>query len=89
MRARETNNIIERAHSTLKTRSRVFRGLKNDKSSRELLDGYITNYNFCRKHSSIKTTPAQSAGLTLERWNELIRQSQTYKTNQELKVIQK
>jgi putative transposase len=93
IRARETNNIIERAHSTLKTRSRVFRGLKNDRSSQQLLDGYITNYNFCRKHSSIKTTPAKSAGLTVEGWDELIQQSQIYKTKQEkqleLKVIQK
>ncbi len=89
IRARQTNNIIERAHSTLKTRGRVFRGLKNDESSRELLDGYVINYNFCRKHSSIKTTPARKAGLEIEGWNELIQQSQIYNTKQELKVIQK
>jgi len=93
IRARQTNNIIKRAHSTLKTRSRVFRGLKNDESSRELLDGYVINYNFCRKHSSIKTTPAKSAGLAVEGWNELIQQSQIHKTNKEnvleLKVTQK
>ena len=93
IRARKTNNIIERTHSTFKMRYRVFRGLKNDKSSEELLNGYITNYNFCRKHSSIKTTPARSAGLTVEGWNEIIQQSQKYKTNKEkqlaLQVIAK
>lgn len=62
------------------------RGLKNDESSKELLDGYITNYNFCRKHSSIKTTPARSAGLTVEGWNEIIQQSQKYKTHKEKQI---
>jgi hypothetical protein len=59
------------------------RGLKNDKSSEELLDGYVINYNFCRKHSAINTTPAKSAGLTVEGWNQLIKQSQNHKTNKE------
>jgi transposase-like protein len=89
IRARKTNNIIERKHSTLKMRYKVMRGLKNDKSATELLDGYIINYNFCRKHSSIKTTPAKMASLEVEGWNQLIQESQTYKTNQELKVIAK
>jgi putative transposase len=80
---RQTNNLVERAHSTLKMRYKVMRGLKNDKSSQELIDGYITNYNFCRKHSSIKTTPARSAGLTVEGWDEIIQHSQKYKTNKE------
>ena len=93
IRARVTNNIIECAHSTLKTRSRVFRGLKNDESSQELLDGYIINYNFCRKHSAIKTVPSKMAKLEIEGWNQLIRQAQIYNTKQEkqleLKVIAK
>jgi hypothetical protein len=59
------------------------RGLKNDESSKELLDGYITNYNFCRKHSSIKTTPAKMAKLDVEGWDQLIQESQKYKTNKE------
>lgn len=93
IRARQTNNIVERSHSTLKTRSRVFRGLKNDKSSRELLDGYVINYNFCRKHSAIKTVPSKKAKLEIEGWNQLIRQAQIYNMKQEkqieLKVIAK
>lgn len=93
IRARQTNNIVERTHSTLKMRYKVMRGLKNDKSSQELLNGYVINYNFCRKHSSIKTTPAKSAGLSVEGWNQLINQSQKYRIDKEkemaLKVIAK
>jgi hypothetical protein len=33
-----------------------------------MLGLYFAWYNFCRMHSSIKTTPAAKAGLTAERW---------------------
>lgn len=84
IRARETNQIIERKHSTFKMRYKVMRGLKKDKSAQELLDGYIIDYNFCRKHSSIKSTPAKMAHLNVEGWKELIQESQCNKTKQEL-----
>jgi hypothetical protein len=51
-------------------RYKVIRGLKNDESSKELLDGYITDYNFCRKHQSIKKTPAQEAGINVNGWKQ-------------------
>jgi len=80
IKARETNNIIERKHGTLKDRTKPMRGLKNDKSSKELLDGYIINYNFCRKHSVIKSTPAEKAGIQEVRgWEQLIEKSQHHK----------
>src|SRR6476620_9804017 len=46
IKARETNNIVERLHGTLKDRAKPMRGLKNDESSKELLDDYTINYNF-------------------------------------------
>ncbi len=56
------------------------RGLKNDRSSQELLDGYIINYNFCRKHSVIKSTPAEKTGLEeVKGWKQLIEKSQYQK----------
>lgn len=57
------------------------RGLKNDESSKELLDGYITVYNFCRKHQSIKKTPAQEAGINVNGWKQLIKNAQAHKIN--------
>ncbi|HEY4699460.1 MAG TPA: DDE-type integrase/transposase/recombinase [Nitrososphaerales archaeon] len=68
IRARETNNIIERKHGTLKDRLRPARGLKHDETAKVWLDGYIINYNFCRTHKAIGKTPAQSAGLNIKGW---------------------
>lgn len=88
IRARETNNMVERLHGTLKDRTKPMRGLKNDESSQELLSGYIINYNFCRKHSKIKTTPAEMAGLKeVNGWKQLIEKSQHHKTEREIKTI--
>lgn len=46
IRARFTNNMIERQHGTLKDRLRPMRGLKQDKTARTLLRGYVINYNY-------------------------------------------
>ena len=73
IQARTTNNIVERLHGTLKDRLRPMRGLKNEKSSKILLDGYVVNYNYVRKHQTIKKTPAQAAGIQITNgWSELI-----------------
>jgi hypothetical protein len=64
------------------------RGLKNDKRSETLLDGYIINYNFCRNHQSIKTTPAQSAGLQTTGWKQLIENSQAHLMKQKRQVLE-
>ncbi len=87
IRARETNNIVERLHGTFKDRYKSMRGLKNDKSSQELLDGYVINYNFCRKHQIIKSTPSQAAGIEVKGW-KLIENSQQQKTVKEIETRQ-
>ena len=84
IRARETNQIIERKHSTFKMRYKVMRGLKNDESSKELIDGYITDYNYCRQHQSIKKTPAQEAGLDVKGWKQLIENAHAHNINKEI-----
>lgn len=84
IRARETNNIVERLHGTLKDRLKIMRGLKNDNKANSLLDGYIINYNFCRKHQSIGKTPAQESGISVKGWKELIENAQVQKTNKEI-----
>jgi transposase-like protein len=73
IQARTTNNVVERLHGTLKDRLRPMRGLKNEKASKILLDGYVVNYNYVRKHQTIKKTPAQAAGIQITNgWSELI-----------------
>jgi transposase-like protein len=79
IRARETNNMVERLHGSLKDRTRPMRGLKNDKRAQSLLNGYVINYNFCRKHQSIAKTPAEAAGINIKGWKQLIDAAQMQK----------
>ncbi len=69
-------NLIERFHSTLKTRLKVIRGLKTRESAEIILDGFIVNYNFFRPHMSLRDkTPAEVAGIKLpfDSWEGLLR----------------
>jgi putative transposase len=74
IRARETNNIVERLHGTLKDRLRPMRGLKSLESSKAILDGYVVYYNYIRPHQSLKgKTPAKEAGIQApSNWKGLI-----------------
>jgi transposase-like protein len=84
IRARETNNMIERKHGSLKDRLRPARGLKHDETARAWLDGYVINYNFCRVHSTIKQTPAEAAGIEVKGWKQLIERAQIEQTEKEI-----
>lgn len=62
IRARETNNIVERMHGTVKDRTRVMRGLKAFESTKSILEGFTIHYNYVRPHQSLNgKTPAQAA----------------------------
>lgn len=88
IRARETNNIVERLHGTFKDRLKPMRGLKNDKRAKTLIDGYIVNYNFCRKHQSIGTTPAEATGIDVKGWKQLIENAQIHNADKEMQSKQ-
>jgi hypothetical protein len=74
IRARETNNIVERLHGTLKDRTKPMRGLKSYDSTRLLLDGWSVYYNCVRPHESLGSrTPAQAARMNIPNtWKGLI-----------------
>jgi transposase-like protein len=56
--------LIERFHSTLKTRTKVMRGLKNIESAHDFIDGFLVHYNYLRPHTSLNdSTPAEASGL--------------------------
>jgi transposase-like protein len=82
IRARETNNIVERLHGTLKDRTRVMRGLKDQESTKAILEGYAIHYNYIRPHQSLKDkTPAQIAGIKgNNNWKTLIEKATEYET---------
>lgn len=59
-----STNLIERWHSTLKTRSDIMRGLKSMDTAQSLLDGWLVHYNYFRPHESLDDkTPAEVAGV--------------------------
>jgi putative transposase len=74
IKARETNNIVERLHCTLKDRTRCMRGLKSYDSTKLLLEGWSVHYNCVRPHISLGgKTPAQAARMNVpNNWKGLI-----------------
>lgn len=74
------NNIVERLHGTIRERNKVMRGLGNNGSAPEILEGYKIYYNFIRPHMGLNgRTPAEAANLPLQfgdnKWLDLIRMS--------------
>lgn len=84
IRARETNNVVERLHGTLKDRLKPLRGLKSEETAKIWLDGWFVYYNFLRPHLSLKgKTPAEACGIDLKienGWEGLIREATYYQT---------
>ncbi|MFC2068914.1 IS6 family transposase [Chloroflexota bacterium] len=71
-----STNMIERWHSTLKTRTNIMRGLSNLKKAKLLLDGFVFYYNYFRPHESLDNrTPAKVAKIkTLYKdWTDVLR----------------
>jgi len=67
---------IERFHSTLKTRTKVMRGLKNIESAHEFINGWLVHYNYLRPHSALDDkTPAEAAGVDFpyKNWADITR----------------
>lgn len=84
IKARETNNVIERLHGTLKDRLKPLRGLKSEETAKVWLDGWFVYYNFLRPHLSLKgKTPAEACGIDLKienGWEDLIREAIYHQT---------
>lgn len=70
-------NLIERFHGTIKSRTKVMRGLHTIESARLFLDGWLVHYNFFRPHMSLRDrTPASVAGIRfpLRNWKDVVEQ---------------
>jgi len=70
-------NYIERFHSTIKSRTKVMRGLNTIDSARLFMDGWLVHYNFFRPHMSLKdSTPAMVAGIRFpfRNWKDVTQQ---------------
>jgi transposase-like protein len=72
------NVRIERQFGELKDRTKVMRGLGNDKGAQTYADLHRINHNFVKPHMSLNNkTPAQVAGINLplgeNKWLDLIK----------------
>jgi len=71
------HNYIERFHSTIKSRTKVMRGLHTLQSARLFMDGWLVHYNYFRPHMSLKDmTPAMVAGIRFpfRNWKDITEQ---------------
>ncbi len=70
-------NLIERFHGTIKSRTKVMRGLHTVDSARLFMDGWLVHYNYFRPHMSLRDrTPASVAGIRFpfRNWKDVIEQ---------------
>ena len=81
-------NAVERLHSTLKDRLKPTRGLKDEKTVRTLLEGWIVHYNYVRKHQTLKgRTPAQASGIDIKNdWHLLVKEATKHDTLSDSKI---
>jgi putative transposase len=74
----ETNsNMMKRMQGTIKSRTKVMRGLHTLKSARQYMAGWLVHYNFFRPHMALKErTPAQAAGIKFpfRNWKDIVEQ---------------
>jgi len=90
IRARETNNIIERMHGTVKDRTKPMRGLKSLGSTKAIMEGFAIHYNFVRPHQTLNgKTPAQVSRMNApSNWKTLIEEATKHEATTLAKATQ-
>jgi len=64
IRAKTSNNRIERFHGTEKERTKVMRGFDNPKGCANLMEGFRVHYNLVKTHQALGCTPSEATGNT-------------------------
>jgi putative transposase len=75
IRAKESNNRIERFHGTEKERFKVMRAFDGEPGTATLTEGLRVHYNLVREHQALGMTPGEAAGIPLGdgfRWKTVI-----------------
>jgi transposase-like protein len=63
IRAKVSNNLVERLHGTEKARIKTLRGFHGKNGPKLFMEGFRVHYNMIRIHEVLGTTPAEAAGL--------------------------
>lgn len=76
IRAKDSNNRIERLHGSEKERTKVMRGFDNEKGAASLAEGYRVHYNLVRPHMGLDgATPGEAAEIEVSggfRWESVL-----------------
>jgi len=78
IRAKESNNLVERLHSTEKERTKVMRGFDRDIGCANIMEGFRVHYNLVKKHQTLNATPGEIVGLPKIdgfKWYELLKKA--------------
>jgi len=62
IRAKTSNNRIERFHGTEKERTKVMRGFDNPNGCANLIEGFRVHYNLVKSHQALGCTPSEVTG---------------------------
>jgi hypothetical protein len=74
----------------LKDRLKTTRGLKDEKTVKTLLEGWVVHYNYVRKHQTLHMTPAQASGLNVKNdWYDLVKDATKDEAKKEEKRIER
>ncbi len=86
IRARESNNRIERLHGTEKERTKVMRAFDTDGGAAMIAEGFRVHYNMVKPHMALHgQTPGAAAGIALPdglRWKAVLDAAITRKVTQ-------
>ena len=78
IRAKVSNNRIERLHGTEKERTKVMRGFDQEHGCKSLMEGFRVHYNLVKNHQALGCTPSEAIGNTSIdgfRWLNIIKNS--------------
>jgi transposase-like protein len=78
IRAKRSNNLVERLNGTEKERFKVMRGFHSLTGTKLLAEGFRVHYNLVREHGALGITPGSAAGLPDPgpfRWEGIVNQS--------------
>ena len=64
IKAKVSNNRIERFHGTQKERTKVMRGFDREHGCANLMEGFRVHYNLVKSHQALGCTPSEATGNT-------------------------
>ena len=76
IKAKVSNNRIERFHGTQKERTKVMRGFDQEHGCANLMEGFRVHYNLVKNHQALGCTPSEATGSTLVddfKWHNILK----------------